>query len=169
MLRLLLRDLSCFRSWLAVVLDSSHKLFPGRLAYKHELNPIEISVFDGNHLLIGEGEYGQVYGVKPTVLSPELGNMIKLGTTRYGKSSAELCQIGDWDGSEIIFDIKGEIYPKVAGYLATRRFHWTPEPDDHHAPMRSADVRRRRAQAGPVGPPRCGPSALPGSGPAAAR
>src|SRR5688500_16858953 len=45
--------------------------------------------------------------------------MIKLGTTRYGKSSAELCQIVDWDGSEAIFDIKGEIYPQVAGYLAS--------------------------------------------------
>src|SRR5687767_5074834 len=120
MLRSLLRDLSLFRSWLAVVLDTSHKLFPGRLAYKHELNTIEIMAFDGNHLLIGEGEYGQVYAVKPTELSPELGNMIKLGTTRYGKSSAELCQIVDWDGSEVIFDIKEEIYPKVAGYLATR-------------------------------------------------
>ena len=119
MLRALLRDLSRFRSWLAVVLDTSHKLFPGRLAYKHELSTIEITEFDGNHLLIGEGEYGQVYAVKPTALSPELGNMIKLGTTRYGKSSAELCQIGDWNGSEVIFDIKGEIYPKVAGYLAT--------------------------------------------------
>jgi hypothetical protein len=31
MLRSLLRDLSRFRSWLAVVLDNSHKLFPGRL------------------------------------------------------------------------------------------------------------------------------------------
>jgi hypothetical protein len=48
-------------SWLAVVLDTSHKLFPGRFAYKHELNTIEITQFDGNHLLIGEGEYGQVY------------------------------------------------------------------------------------------------------------
>jgi hypothetical protein len=107
-------------SWLAVVLDTSHKLFPGRFAYTHELNTIEITQFDGNHLLIGEGEYGQVYAVKPTENSPELGNMIKLGTTRYGKSSAELCQIVEWDGSEVIFDIKGEIYPKVAGYLATR-------------------------------------------------
>ena len=81
---------------------------------------IEITTFDGNHLLIGEGEYGQVYGVKPTKKSPELGNMIKLGTTRYGKSTAELCQIVDWEGSQIIFDIKREIYPKVAGYLETR-------------------------------------------------
>src|SRR5918995_3994456 len=120
MLRALLREWSLFRSWLAVVLDTSHKLFPGRLAYKHELNTIEITGFDGNHLLIGEGEYGQLYAVQPTALSPELGNMIKLGTTRYGKSSAELCQIVDWDGSEVIFDIKEEIYPKVAGYLATR-------------------------------------------------
>src|SRR5687767_1199877 len=120
MLRSLLRDLSLFRSWLAVVLDTSHKLFPGRLAYKHELNTIEITGFDGNHLLIGEGEYGQVYTVKPTELSPELGNMIKLGTTRYGKSSAELCQIVDWDGSEVIFDIKREIEPQVAGYLASK-------------------------------------------------
>src|ERR671916_1276322 len=107
-------------SWLAVVLDTSQKLFPGRLAYKHELNTIEVMAFDGNHLLIGEGEYGQVYAVQPTALSPELGNMIKLGTTRYGKSSAELCQIVDWNGSEIIFDIKLEIEPKVAGYLASK-------------------------------------------------
>src|SRR5687767_14975709 len=98
-------------SWLAVELDTSHKLFPGRFAYTHELNTIEITAFDGNHLSIGEGEYGQVYGVKPTEKSPELGNMIKLGTTRYGKSSAELCQIVDWDGSQVIFDIKGEIHP----------------------------------------------------------
>src|SRR5688572_222862 len=116
----LFKSISLGISWLDAFLDTSHKLFPGRLAYKHELNTIEITAFDGNHLLIGEGEYGQVYAVKPTEKSPELGNMIKLGTTRYGKSSAELCQIVDWDGSEVIFDIKGEIYPKVAGYLATR-------------------------------------------------
>ena len=120
MLTRFFKGMSQWISWLAVVLDSSHKLFPGRLAYKHELNTIEITAFDGNHLLIGEGEYGQVYAVKPTALSPELGNMIKLGTTRYGKSSAELCQIVDWDGSQVIFDIKGEIYPKVAGYLESR-------------------------------------------------
>src|ERR687898_1973277 len=90
------------------------------MAYKHELHTLAITQFDGNHLHIGEGEYGQVYAVKPTKESPELGNSIKLGTTRYGKSTAELCQIVDWDGSEIIFDIKREIYPKVAGYLATR-------------------------------------------------
>src|ERR687894_1922887 len=120
MLRSLLRDLSIIISWLAALFDTSQKLFPGRLAYKHELNTLEITAFDGNHLLIGEGAYGQVYGVKPTENSPELGNMIKLGTTRYGKSSAELCQIVDWDGSGVIFDIKGEIYSKVAGYLASR-------------------------------------------------
>src|ERR687894_2556494 len=120
MLMRLFKIFSQLVSWLAVVLDTSHKLFPNRLAYKHELINHEITAFDGNHLLIGEGEYGQVYAVQPTENSPELGNMIKLGTTRYGKSSAELCQIVDWEGSGIIFDIKGEIYPKVAGYLATR-------------------------------------------------
>ena len=41
--------------------------------------------------------------------------MMKLGTTRCGKSAAEVCQIVDWEGSEIIFDIKREIYPQVAG------------------------------------------------------
>jgi type IV secretory pathway TraG/TraD family ATPase VirD4 len=46
--------------------------------------------------------------------------MIKLGTTRYGKSTAELCQIADFEGSQIIFDIKLEVQPKVAGYLAAR-------------------------------------------------
>jgi hypothetical protein len=37
-------------SWLAVVLDTSHKLFPGRLAYKHELNTIEITAVPGRYL-----------------------------------------------------------------------------------------------------------------------
>jgi type IV secretory pathway TraG/TraD family ATPase VirD4 len=120
MLRWLFKVLSLGISLLSAFLDTSQKLFPGRLAYKHELNNIEITAFDGNHLHIGEGEYGQVYAVKPTENSPELGNMIKLGTTRYGKSTSELCQIVDWEGSEIIFDIKREIQPKVAGYLATK-------------------------------------------------
>ena len=112
--------LSLVISWLDVFFDSSKKLYPGRMAYKHELHTLAIPQFDGNHLLIGEGDYGQVYAIKPTTKRRELGNMIKLGTTRCGKSSAELCQIVDWDGSAIIFDIKREIYPKVAGYLATR-------------------------------------------------
>jgi hypothetical protein len=38
-----------------------------------------------------------VYAVKPTKKRRELGNIIKLGTTRCGKSSAELCQIVDFD------------------------------------------------------------------------
>jgi type IV secretory pathway TraG/TraD family ATPase VirD4 len=116
----LFKSISLGISWIAAFLDTSQKLFPARLAHKHELNNIEITAFDGKHLHIGEGEYGQVYAVLPTENSPELGNSIKLGTTRYGKSTAELCQIVDWDGSGVIFDIKREIYPKVAGYLATK-------------------------------------------------
>src|SRR5688500_7281170 len=114
------KEVSKAKSRLSAYLDTSEKLYTDRLAYKHELNNLDITTFDGNHLLIGEGDYGQVYGVKPTKKSPELGNMIKLGTTRYGKSTAELCQSVDWKGSQIIFDITREIYPKVAGYLETR-------------------------------------------------
>ena len=120
MFKRIFKLLSLVISWLDAFFDSSQKLYPGRLAYKHELNTLEITAFDGNHLHIGEGVYGQVYAVKPTKESPELDNSIKLGTTRYGKSTAELCQIVAWDGSAIIFDIKREIYPKVAGYLETR-------------------------------------------------
>ena len=120
MFKRIFKFLSLVISWLDVFFDSSKKLYPGRMAYKHELHTLAIPQFDGNHLLIGEGDYGQVYAIKPTTKRRELGNMIKLGTTRCGKSSAELCQIVDWDGSAIIFDIKREIYPKVAGYLATR-------------------------------------------------
>ena len=120
MLTRLFKDISLGISWLKTLLDTSQKLYPNRLAYQHELNNLAISAFDGTHLLIGEGDYGQLYGVKPTKKRRELGNMIKLGTTRCGKSSAELCQIVDWDGSGIFFDIKREIRPKVAGFLATR-------------------------------------------------
>ena len=102
-------------------LDTTQKLYLDRLAYKHELSNLEINGFDGNHLLIGEGEYGQVYGVLPTKKRQHIGNMMKLGTTRCGKSTAEVCQLVDWEGSEIIFDIKREIYPQVAGYSGNPR------------------------------------------------
>ena len=88
MLARIFKFISLWESRLFALLDTSEKLYLDRLAYKHELSNLEITPFDGNHLLIGEGEYGQVYAVKPTEKSPELGNMIKLGTTRYGKSSA---------------------------------------------------------------------------------
>ena len=114
------KEVSKAKSRLSAFLDTSEKLYLDRLAYKHELSNLEITTFDGNHLLIGEGEYGQVYGVLPTKKRQHLGNMMKLGTTRCGKSTAEVCQIVDWEGSEIIFDIKREIYPQVAGFLATR-------------------------------------------------
>jgi type IV secretory pathway TraG/TraD family ATPase VirD4 len=120
MLNRVFKFLSLVLSWLDAYFDTSQKLYTARLAYKHELNNLAITAFDGNHLHIGEGDYGQVYAVKPTKKRRELGNIVKLGTTRCGKSSAELCQIVDWEGSEIIFDIKREIYPKVAGYLATK-------------------------------------------------
>ena len=120
MLRGLFRVVSLVISWLDAFFNTNKKLFPARLAYKHELNDLKITEFNGNHLYIGEGEYGQVYAVLPTKKRRELGNMIKLGTTRCGKSTAELCQIVDWEGSAIIFDIKREIYPKVAGFLATK-------------------------------------------------
>ena len=120
MLKRLWKAFRLWISWLAVVLDTSHHLYSGRLAYTHELNDLEITTFDGKFLHIGEGAYGQVYAVKPTKKRRELGNIIKLGTTRCSKSSAELCQIVDIDGSGIFFDIKREIRPKVAGYLETR-------------------------------------------------
>ena len=120
MLTRLFKSISMGLSRLSAYLDTSEKLYQDRLAYKHELSNLEITTFDGNHLLIGEGEYGQVYGVLPTKKWQHLGNMMKLGTTRCGKSTTEVCQIVDWEGSEIIFDIKREIYPQVAGYLATR-------------------------------------------------
>jgi type IV secretory pathway TraG/TraD family ATPase VirD4 len=120
MLTGLIKFVSLLISRIVIFLDTSHKLYSRRLAYTHELNYLEITEFAGNYLHIGEGEYGQVYAVKPTKKRRELGNSIKLGTTRCGKSTAELCQIVDWDGSAIIFDIKREIYPQVAGYLATQ-------------------------------------------------
>jgi type IV secretory pathway TraG/TraD family ATPase VirD4 len=146
MLRSLFRIWSLVRSWLDAFFDTSQKLYPGRLAYKHELNILAITAFDGKHLHIGEGDYGQVYAVKPTKKRVELGNIIKLGTTRCGKSSAELCQIVDFDGSAIIFDIKREIYPKVAGYLATRGRLITIDLShglgDHYDPLQGHTTER---------------------------
>ena len=95
----LFKGISLGLSLLSAFLDTSQKLYPDRLAYKYELNNLGITAFDGNHLLIGEGAYGQVYGVLPTKKRQHMGNMMKLGTTRCGKSTAEVCQIVDWQGN----------------------------------------------------------------------
>ena len=62
--------LSLVISWLDVFFDSSKKLYPGRMAYKHELHTLAITQFDGNHLLIGEGEYDQVYAYQANDETP---------------------------------------------------------------------------------------------------
>jgi hypothetical protein len=60
MLRRVFIFLSLLISRIVIFFESNHKLYPGRLAYRHELNDLEITDFDGGHLHIGEGEYGQV-------------------------------------------------------------------------------------------------------------
>jgi hypothetical protein len=66
MLTRLFQRMALWESWFFAWWDTSEKLYQDRLAYKHELNNLAINHFDGNHLLIGEGEYDQVYGVMPT-------------------------------------------------------------------------------------------------------
>ena len=68
MLRGLFRVVSLVISWLDAFFNTNKKLFPARLAHKHELNDLEITEFNGNHLYIGEGEYGQVYANGTDVL-----------------------------------------------------------------------------------------------------
>ena len=76
MLTRVFKLLSLVISWLEAFFDTSQKLYPGCMAYKHELNNLEITDFDGKHLHIGEGDYGQVYAIKPTTKRAELGNII---------------------------------------------------------------------------------------------
>ena len=57
MLTQVFKLLSLVLSWLDVFFDTSQKLYPGRMAYKHELSTLAITAFDGTHLHIGEGDY----------------------------------------------------------------------------------------------------------------
>ncbi len=45
MLKRVFKLLSLVISWLEAFFDTSQKLYPGRLAYKHELNILEITSY----------------------------------------------------------------------------------------------------------------------------
>ena len=53
------KGVSKAKSRLSAFWDTSEKLYLDRLAYKHELSNLEITTFDGNHLLSEKGSMGR--------------------------------------------------------------------------------------------------------------
>src|SRR3954469_5359265 len=96
-----------------------HRLHPERFAKNSEVDEILSSQLDGEHLLLGIGDYGHVFRVRSTTDRKELGNMLIVGRTRCGKGLLANSQILTWPGSIIVNDIKGELYQQTAGFRKT--------------------------------------------------
>src|SRR3954447_15767812 len=96
--------------------SQKRQLHHSRFAKKPEYADTLTSVLDGEHLLLGVGDYGHILRVKPTKTRKELGNTLIVGRTRCGKGLLANSQIPTWPQSLIVNDIKGDLYNKTAKY-----------------------------------------------------
>ena len=108
--------LSILYEELTEAFSHKHRLHPERFAKNSEVDGILSSQLDGEHLLLGIGDYGHIFRVRSTKERKELGNMLIVGRTRCGKGLLANSQILTWPQSIIVNDIKGDLYQQTAWY-----------------------------------------------------
>ena len=114
-------------------------LHTARFSFLHEL--VRLSLPKGyiaeklGVLLIGIGQFSQVFCVKPTRTQKELGNMFIIGKTRSGKGLSIGANLLRWPFPAVTNDIKREHWELTAGFrergLGGKSFLFDPRGNGH--------------------------------------
>jgi type IV secretory pathway TraG/TraD family ATPase VirD4 len=107
-------ELKSFWSWFHNR-HSSENLYQAEFAKLHQIKPL-LAKRRKESLLLGIGPYQRPIRVQPTPSKPQLGNVLDLGTSQCGKSTREIAQILEWQGSIVTNDIKRQIRHATAGW-----------------------------------------------------
>lgn len=92
--------------------SQSKHLHTARWAHDYELQSLSHETPKG--LLIGIDRFGRTLSVEATEEKPDLGNLAIFGSTGTGKTTRELRQLREWQGSLIVNDIKGDLSHETA-------------------------------------------------------
>src|SRR4051794_31046152 len=112
-------------------------LHPAMWAKLHEILPL-LAKRKKESLLLGIGPYDRLIRVQPKPKKPKAGNVLDLGPSQCGKSTREIGQILEWEGSVVTNDIKRQIRSATAGWRRSK------------GPIFTVDVSRRGNKYDPL-------------------
>src|SRR5919202_1508826 len=89
-----------FFSWASECLGGEEKsnLHPATWAKLHQIKPL-LAKRMKESLLLGIGPYDRPIRVQPKLGKPKIGNVLDLGPSQCGKSTREIAQLLEWEGS----------------------------------------------------------------------
>ena len=115
----LIYHLSLVLSRLSAIFPKAEDLHKDRFALDHEVDDLSTGTLPSDSLLLGVNHFSRVLSVRATPKRRELGNILIEAPTGGGKGLLAVSQLLTWEGSAIVFDIKGDLYKQTAGYRAT--------------------------------------------------
>jgi type IV secretion system protein VirD4 len=111
--------LAVFLSWWSTHFAKSDALYKARFASDHEVADLTTDSLPTESLLIGMNHFSRILHVRATPQRRELGNILIEAPTGGGKGLLAVSQLLAWEGSAVVFDIKGDLYQQTAGYRKT--------------------------------------------------
>jgi type IV secretion system protein VirD4 len=111
--------LAVILSWWNAVFGKSEALYKARFASDHEVAYLTTDRLPSKSLLVGMTHFSRFLHVRATPERRELGNVLIEAPTGGGKGLLAVSQLLAWEGSAVVFDIKGDLYKQTAGYRAT--------------------------------------------------
>jgi type IV secretion system protein VirD4 len=106
-------------SWWRAVFGKADALYKARFASDHEVAYLTTDSLPAKSLLIGMTHFSRFLHIRATPERRELGNILIQAPTGGGKGLLAVSQLLVWEGSAVVFDIKGDLYTQTAGYRAT--------------------------------------------------
>jgi type IV secretion system protein VirD4 len=106
-------------SWWNAHFAKSDALYKDRFANDHEVSDLSTDTLPRDSLILGINHFSRIVHVKATATRPHLGNILIEAPTGGGKGLLAVSQLLTWQGSAVVFDLKGDLYEQTAGYRKT--------------------------------------------------
>jgi type IV secretory pathway TraG/TraD family ATPase VirD4 len=103
-------------SWLSAHFSKSDALYKDRFATDHEVADLSTDSLPSDSLILGINHFSRILHVRATENRQHLGNILIEAPTGGGKGLLAVSQLLTWQGSAVVFDLKGDLYEQTAGY-----------------------------------------------------
>jgi hypothetical protein len=103
-------------SWWSAHFSKSDALYKDRFASDHETADLSTDTLPTDSLILGINHFSRIMHVRATESRQHLGNILIEAPTGGGKGLLAVSQLLTWQGSAVVFDLKGDLYEQTAGY-----------------------------------------------------
>jgi type IV secretion system protein VirD4 len=103
-------------SWWNAHFAKTDALYKDRFASDHEVADLSTDSLPNDSLILGINHFSRILHVRATENRQHLGNILIEAPTGGGKGLLAVSQLLTWQGSAVVFDLKGDLYDQTAGY-----------------------------------------------------